>query len=312
MSVEETVVRIRGRNTLLPSVRACGCTIVSTGSLLKIGHIFDEELVEKRERPDIGGLIKELRAGPLALDVVTFGRAYTDMQLDLDCPSEMDNLAVASTTPFEKWWASLPQASRKNVRLAEKKGVVVRAVAFDDDLIRGIKEIYDESPVRQGRRFWHFGKSLDEVRLENSTYASRSQFIGAYVQGALIGFIKFIRVDNSAVLIQILAKESERDRKPMNALLSHAFSMCSEQGLTSIVYGKYRYGRTESSLLEFKRRNAFSEFAYPVYNLPLSPWGKFAVAAGLHRGLREALPAPVVATYVGTRAKILRALGRGR
>ena len=36
------------------------------------------------------------------------------------------------------------------MRRAEKRGVVVREVPFDDDLVRGIVEIYDETPIRQG------------------------------------------------------------------------------------------------------------------------------------------------------------------
>lgn len=286
--------------------------MVRTGSLLKIGHIFDEELIERRDRPDVASLLQELRNGPLSLDIFKFGRAYTDVALPLDCLREVDNLAVACTTPFADWWGSLPQASRKNVRLAEKRGVVVRPVTFDDALVEGIKEIYDELPVRQGRRFWHHGKDAEAVRLENSTYLARSQFVGAYARDQLIGFTKYIRVDNTAVLIQILAKETERERKPMNALLSHTVSLCSEQGLSTIVYGKYRYGAGESSLAEFKRRNGFSEVTYPEYVVPISSWGRAALAGGFHRGLREMLPASAVASFRRARAAALRGLGRGR
>jgi hypothetical protein len=280
--------------------------------LLKIGYIFDEELIERRDRPDVTRLLQELRNGSLGLDILRVGRAYTDLELPLECPREVDNLAVAGTTPFEDWWASLPQVSRRNVRLAEKRGVVVRPVTFDDALVEGIKEIYDELPVRQGRRFWHYGKDIESVRLENATYLARSQFVGAYVRNELVGFIKYIRVDNTAVLIQILAKESERERKPMNALLSHTVALCSEQGLSSIVYGKYRYGEGDSSLTEFKRRNAFSEVTYPEYIVPMSNWGRAAIAGGFHRGLREVLPASAVTIFQRARAATLRGLGRAR
>jgi hypothetical protein len=312
VSVETTVVRIRGQDTELPSARVCGCVVFRTGKLLRVGELFDEELLEARERPELKELLEEVRSGPLALDIFKVGRAYLDVELDLDCPRDYDNLAVANTCNFEDWWTSLPQASRKNVRLAEKRGVLVRPVPFDDALVEGIKSIYDESPVRQNKRFWHYGKSLEQVRLENATYLARSQFVGAYLDDELIGFIKFIRVDKTAVLIQILAKDSERERKPMNALVSGTVALCNEQGLTSLVYGRYRYGAGESSLAEFKRRNGFSEVAYPVYIVPLTRWGKVGVSRGLHKGLREVLPGPVVGGFLKARATVLHGLRRGR
>ena len=40
----------------------------------------------------------------------------------------------------------------------------MRRVPFDDALVRGISRIYDETPTRQGRRFWHYGKDLDAAK----------------------------------------------------------------------------------------------------------------------------------------------------
>jgi hypothetical protein len=168
-------------------------------------------------------------------------------------------------------------------------------VQFDDELVRGIQEIYDETPVRQGRRFWHFGKDFDTVKRENATYLDRSEFLGAYFKDELIGFIKIIYVDRIATLIQILAKNEHQDKRPLNALLAKAVEVCERNGISFLLYGKYMYdGNANSPLTEFKRRNGFEEIKYPRYFLPLSVRGRAAIRLGLHKGLKGLIPPSAV------------------
>jgi len=65
----------------------------------------------------------------------------------------------------------------KQSKQAEKKGVVVREVPFDDALARGIWEIYNECPVRQGRLFPHYGKSFETVRNMSATYLIQASLL---------------------------------------------------------------------------------------------------------------------------------------
>ena len=68
----------------------------------------------------------------------------------------------------------------------------LREVPFDDVLVKGIWEIYNETPVRQGREFPHYGKDLETVHREEATFLDRSVFIGAFLQERLIGFVKLV------------------------------------------------------------------------------------------------------------------------
>ena len=61
------------------------------------------------------------------------------------------------------------------------------------------------APVRGGRRFWHFGKDVETVRRGLATYLDRSEFIGAYWNEELIGFIKMVYVDQLATLMHIIS-----------------------------------------------------------------------------------------------------------
>jgi hypothetical protein len=309
MKIELSEFRIRGKNHYLPSVRIRNCIILSIGKWLKTAQFFDEELIEQKDYEDPINLIPQLRASPLAADIFTFSGPTESPLLECDYPFKWDNVAIVPTDSFEDWWKGLPQQSRKNVRLAEKRGIAIKSVDFDEPLIRGIKKIYDETPIRQGRQFWHYQKDIEMVRIMNETYLDRSQFVGAFHENELVGFIKYIIVDKTAVLIQIIAMEAHRDKRIVNALLSHTVKLCNQQGLLRLTYGKFDYGINQNSTLsEFKRRNGFSELRFKHYYVPLTTKGKLAVKYELHLGITNFLPIKVTTFLHKMRAHVLRVL----
>jgi hypothetical protein len=201
---------------------------------------------------------------------------------------------------------------RKNVRRAAKRGVTVDVATFDEALVRGIKEIYDETPIRQGRRFWHFGKSVETIRAENGSYLDRAEFIAAYCDGELIGFMKFVRAGSAAIVMQILCKAAHYDKRPMNALIAKAMDVCHAKGISHLVYSKFMYGNKTDDMTEFKRRNGFVQLDYPRYFVPLTLKGRIAVALKLHRGLLGLLPAQAIEVLGRTRARVLDTISTAR
>jgi hypothetical protein len=98
---------------------------------------------------------------------------------------------VTIVSTFERWWTRQIDAKTRNmVRRAEKRGLVVREIPFDDALVRGIWKIYNECPVRQGRPFPHYGKDIEAVREMSTTFPDLSFFIGAFFEERLVGFVK--------------------------------------------------------------------------------------------------------------------------
>jgi hypothetical protein len=216
---------------------------------------------------------------------------------------ETDNVAVIDTSDFKAWWEGLPQEARKNTRRAAKRGVVVAEAPFDDRLVRGIKAVYDESPVRQGRKFWHYGKDLDTVRRENGTYLERSTFLVAQLGEEIIGFMKWVRVGDVARIMQILCMNAHQDKRPIIALISKAAEVCHAQGVKYLVYSKYTYGnKGDSSITEFKRRLGFRQLDFPRSHVPLTAWGRVALKLGLHRGWTGLIPAPLLQKLLQWRA----------
>jgi hypothetical protein len=300
-------VSFRGKIHKVPATKIEGRTIVVTGKWLKTATIFDEEWQPERvENPD--AIINGLRAKSVKADLFTFAQKLPDTQPKFQYSLVWENVAAVPLATYEDWWEKrLPQETRKNVRRSVKRGVTVRAAEFDDALAAGIKKLYDETPVRQGRHFWHYGKSLEEVKRENATYLERSEFIGAYFEDELIGFIKTVYVGQVSIMMQILTLNAHFDKRPTNALIAKAVELAVARRMSHLVYGQYVYGRNnDHALTEFKRRNGFEQIMLPRFYVPLTVKGKAAVACRLHLGLRQFIPAAVDKFLLKARAKVLQ------
>jgi hypothetical protein len=292
-----------GKTVYVPSAQIFGRTIVVTGKWVKIARVKDEFVVEGPIVKDPESLIKNLKQTGLKADVFTFAQRPPRIVPEYNYHFEWDNWAAVPTNSFKDWWANrLPQESRKNVRRAAKRGVSIAVVPFDDRLVRGIHKIYNETPIRQGKRFWHFGKNVDTVRKELATYLDRSVFIAAYWNEQLIGFLKMVYVDNVATLFHIISMNAHYDKRPMNALIAKAIEFCEQHGLAYFIYGQFLYGKKyQSSLLEFKRRNGFEQIDFPRYYIPLTVKGKVFVRLKLYKGVCGLLPQPVLQASLSCR-----------
>lgn len=272
------------------------------GRLCRIAHL-DADDFKFLENPE--PVLSELRKSKLGVDLFTFLQKLPDTSPRYPYPYEMDNSAVLSVSTFDHWWKEIGVKTRNKARLAEKKGVVVREAPFDDQLVTGIWQIYNETPIRQGRLFPHYGKSLEAVRQLSATYLDSSVFIGAFDQGRLIGFIK-MTVDDSntqAGIMHIMSLLEQKDKSPTNALMMQAVRWCADHGIRYLVYAKFAYGKkTRSTLSDFKVRNGFQRVDLPRYYVPLSHWGSLCFKMGFHRPLLDLVPETVGAKLRDVRA----------
>jgi len=261
------------------------------GHLLRIARL-DAELYHFLTDPE--PMIERLRNSGDRIDIFTFMQGLPETQPKFSYPMEWDNLAVLPITTFENWWNKQILSITKNrARQAEKKGIVIREVSFDEKLAMGIWGIYNECPMRQGRRFRHFGKDQETVYREAATYLDYSTFIGAFQGEELIGFIKMVADENGvqAGLMNILSKMRHNDKAPTNALVAQAVKSCAMRGISYLVYNNFTYAKKLSDgLSEFKRRNGFKRIEVPRYYVPLTPVGAIALRLGLHRRLVDRLP----------------------
>ncbi len=301
-------ISVKGKPVRVPAADIAGRTIIVTGSVLRVARIFDAEFTGT-ESVDSEALIAGFRASGLRADLLTFAGDIDERQPRLSYRYDWDNVAAAASADHDAWWESLPQTSRKNCRRAAKRGVTLDVVRLDDALVAGIKRLYDESPLRQGRHFWHYGKSLERVREDNSTYLERAEFIGAYFEGELIGFMKIVYVGTTARIMQILAAAAHQDKRPMNALLAKAMEVCHAQGMRFLVYSKFSFGNKKpDDMAEFKLRQGFVQLDFPNYFVPLTARGRLGFSLGLHRGILGILPSGVIDTLSKARRRVLATL----
>ncbi len=272
-------------------IDVAGAKVQVRGSLVRVARLDGEKFLFTSD-PD--SIIQSLRKHSPRVDLFTFIQKVSEPGPKYNYPMEWDNLAVLPISTFEHWWnQQLGFKARNKAKQAEKKGIVIREVPFSDELVQGIWEIYNETPIRQGRNFPHFGKDLDTVRREEATYLDSSVFVGAYLDGRLVGFIKLLwDFDGSqAGLLNIVSLIEQRDKAPTNALVAHAVRICADRKTPYLVYSNFAYGkRTSDSLSDFKERNAFKRVDLPRYYVPLTAIGTAALKLGLHKKLSEHIP----------------------
>jgi hypothetical protein len=283
-------------------MKICGKEIKIHGRLIRVARLADEGF-DFLEDPEAG--LADLGRSRSGIDIFTFTQRLPNVTPAHTYPMEWDNVAALPVSTFENWWKQQIDGKTRNmVRRGEKKGVVLREVAFDDMLARGIWEIYNECPVRQGRPFPHYGKDFDTVRTMSATFLDRSVFIGAFLDEKLIGFVKLTADEtrSQATVMHIIAMVQHRDKAPTNALLAQAVQSCEKMGVAYLVYSNFAYGKKQrDSLSDFKENNGFQRIDLPRYYVPMTATGRAALRLGLHHGLLQHLPEPLLAKLRGLR-----------
>jgi hypothetical protein len=261
-----------------------GLEISVDGSICRTARLSNEgfDFVDDPDR--LGNAIS---ASALRIDLLTFAQRIAEPEPKYSYHLEWDTVAVLPIESYEQWWKhQINDKTRNMIRKAKKKGVVLRTVLLEDELVRGIKAIYDESPVRQGRPFKHFGKEFETLKRAHATYLDQSEFIGAFLEGQLIGFVKLVHQPGWSTLMQIISLISQRDKAPTNALIAKAVEICAQKHIPRLQYGIW----SRRGIGDFKEHHGFHSYRVPRYYMPLSVTGKLAIASGLHRPLITRVP----------------------
>ncbi len=279
-------------------MEVCGKQVKFRGKLVRIAYL-DAEGYQFPEDPE--AVVASLRSSRKHADIFTFIQRLSSRSPEHGYPMEWDNFAVLPITTYDEWTANqVNNKTRNMIRKAERKGVTLREMPFDDVLIRGIHAIYNESPFRQGRPYRHYGKDLETVHGLEATYLDQSIFIGAFFEGEMIGFVKLVTDEKriQAGLINIVSMHRHRDKAPTNALIAQAVRSCADRNIPSLWYANFSYGKREGdTLADFKKHNGFQKVEVPRYYVPLTLAGRAALRLGLHRSLLEWIPASAMVQY---------------
>jgi hypothetical protein len=279
---------VKGQPAQMECVEINGQTFSVSGGALNVVRVA-EEWYEDLADPE--RVIEALRRDPsIKPDIFTFWQRLPDIEPRYKYHKEWESLATLPVQSYDDWFnTKIASRVRSLIRKSKKEGLEVREVPYDDEFVRGMTEIFNEAPVRQGRKFWHYGKDFKTIKEQFSRFIFREDMIGAYFEGELIGFIMLGNAGRFAITEQIISKMKHRDKATNNVLIAKAVEVCARRQLPHLVYLYW----TNDSLAEFKRRCGFEETKVPRYFVPLTQKGKMALKLGLHHGLKAVLPEPI-------------------
>lgn len=261
-----------------------GQKVMVEGKALRIASL-EQEWYEDIEDPK--ALINELGSTEPKPDILTFWQRFPDTEPKYSYTMEPDSIAVLPIKSYSFWWEKqIERKARNKIRKAQKKGLTVRMASFDDTFVHGMTSVFNETPIRQGRHFLHYGKDFETIKREFSRFLFREEIFGAYLGKELVGFIFLADAGGYTFLGQIISKIAHRNLAPNNALLAKAVERCAEKGIPYLAYALW----LDDSLGDFKRSNGFQKFDLPRYFVPLTGKGKLALKLGLHRGWKGAVP----------------------
>ena len=288
----------------MPIINLNGTSILVSGQFIKVGEVYDECWLDSDLIEEPKELISYMKNARAKMDIFTFSQKLPDTTPKHDYFMEWDNVAAIPITTFEDWWTKLPQATRKNVRRYAKRGVEIRVAEFNDEFVKGIVKIYNETPIRQGRVFWHYGKDFETTKQANSTYLTTCDFLGAYLKDELIGFMKLVYSGKEARIMQIISMAKHQDKRPTNALIAKAVELAEAKKMNYFIYGKYIYGnRMDTPIIEFKNRNGFEMIKIPKYYVPINSKGTIILRFRLQHGISGLIPGKIKHYLSDIRAK---------
>ncbi len=299
-------ISIRGIWTRVPTLNIGGNKVIVGGKWLKMAMVLDEEwqISEIRDPVLCVHTLKGQQFPSLRADIFTFVQKPPATTPRYEYFTEWESVAVTSTTSFKDWWEKLPQETRKNVRRSQRRGVTVRLCQLDDELVKGLVDLNNDSPVRQRRPYAHYGKSFEEVKKDQLSFLDHSDLIGAYFGEELVGFLKLVYRGETASILTFLPKASHYDKRPANALIAKAVELCESKGISFLTYGLFNYGnKGDCSARVFKTRNGFEEMLVPRFYVPLTLKGRIGLKLNLHRGLIGIIPHDLIALGVSLRYK---------
>lgn len=216
--------------------------------------------------------------------------------------SDFEPIGLLRINSYSEWWKLATHSARRYVKKGFQKGLKIEVVEIDDEFIRSALRIYNETPVRQGRKYTGFGLSKADLRIKFSNMEN-SEILGAYFEKELIGLLWISYGDKVAAFRSFLSLLKCRDKYPNNALLAESVQRCCAKGYHFLTYGNMGY---LPSLDFFKSSHGFRIFPVPRYYVPLSTKGQLAIKLKVYRTIEHSLPRRLIPALLPLYAVVSR------
>jgi hypothetical protein len=298
ISTAQDVIFLKGRPVSVTGIQVDGKRLIVQGRFLTVARLTNEWYEDVGDPELIIKALKKCRPMP---DIFTFWQRLPDTLPIYSYYHEPEVLSAIPLKDFQHWWEKqIKSETRKKARRPEKRGVEIRVATLDDEFVRGVMGVFNDTPIRRGRPFWHYGKDFDTVKADLSRDLARSKFIGAYEKGTLVGFVKLVyaagRFANPGFIV---TKLGARKNYVDNGLMAKSVEVCTANGLPYLTYTTWRRG----SHAEFLSRNGFEKTLVPRYWIPLTRKGAISIKLGFHRHIRTYVPDRLMGLFLNLRGK---------
>lgn len=285
IAITKDIVYYRGRPVTVTGIQIDKKRLIVQGRFLTVARLKDEWYEDIGDPELIISALKRCTPTP---DIFTFWQRLPDTVPVHSYYHEAEALSAIPLKNFQHWWErQIKSDTRKKAKRSEKRGIEIRVVTLDDAFVRGVMGVFNETPVRRGKPFWHYGKDFETLKEGLSRDLERSKFIGAYYEGGLVGFVKLVYAEGRFANPGLIVSKLEFRKKYVNnALLAKSVELCSEDGIPFLTYTKWRRG----SQAEFLIRHGFEKILVPRYWIPLTKKGAISIRLGLHRDIRTYIP----------------------
>src|SRR5438309_1368435 len=159
---------VNGERTSVQCVEINGQIYCSGRGFVSVASLEDEWYEDVNDPESVIVALTDSEVRP---DIFTFWQRVPETEPKYQYYAELESLAVLPIKTFDYWWNKQAKGTTRNmVRKSQKAGVEVREATFDDEFVRGMVDIFNEAPIRQGFRFWHYGKDFETVKREFSQF----------------------------------------------------------------------------------------------------------------------------------------------
>jgi len=266
------------------------------GRFLRIARLKDEWYDDIGDPATLIAALADCNPRP---DIFTFWQRLPDVSPLYSYHNEPEALSAIPLQTYEHWWnKQIRTDTRKKIKRPEKRGIEIKVVPLDDAFVSGVMEIFNESPVRRGRRFAHYRKSFEQLKEMLSRDLPISEFIGAYDQDRLVGFVKLVYAEGRFANPGLIVSKLEFRRKYVNnALVAKAVELCTRKSTPYLTYTNWRRG----SQADFLMRHGFEKICVPRYWISLTRKGGMAINTGFHHSFRTRIPEPILGFFLDLR-----------
>ncbi|KKN83058.1 hypothetical protein LCGC14_0303240 [marine sediment metagenome] len=222
--------------------------------------------------------IQLLRAIESGANMYSYWSEFSNHQYQLT-----DQFAGIPVSSYADWWNSISRKTRNMVRKAQKLGLTVQRMAFNDELLAATYAIYNESPTRQNRAFPPYGRNTKRIAMDREKtlpqYYHGEEYLVARHNGKIIAYIHLVYTRDSVMFNEILGLMKHRNTSAINFLINEAVKLASDMKLKYIIYGKL----ANNNLGKFKLNNGFEKIKMYRYFAPVNIRGKLICSLRIYK-----------------------------